>query len=72
MLAQRFVFKGGIYGRADFLRGIEAGRHAVRLDPQLARGHDGLGIALSAAGQADEARLSMQRAIELDRTIPGP
>jgi TolB-like protein len=71
VLAQRFVFKGGIYGRAEFLRGIEAGRQAVRLDPQLARGHYGLGIVLSAAGQADEARLSMQRAIELDHNYSG-
>jgi tetratricopeptide (TPR) repeat protein len=38
----------------------------VRLDPQLARGHYGLANSLTASGQADEARLSMQRAIELD------
>jgi len=66
VLAQRQVFKGYIYGRDEFLRGIEAGRQAVRLDPQLARGHYGLANALMASGQVDEARLSMQRAIELD------
>ena len=66
VLAQRQAFKGAIYGRAESLRGIEAGRQAVRLDPQLARGHYGLANSLTASGQADEARLSMQRAIELD------
>jgi TolB-like protein/Tfp pilus assembly protein PilF len=71
VLAQRQVFRGNIYGRADFLRGIEAGRQAVRLDPQLARGHYGLANALTSSGQVDEARLSMQRAIELDNNYYG-
>ena len=66
VLAQRQVFKGSIYGRAEYVRGIEAGRQAVRLDPQLARGHYGLANSLTASGQVEEARLSMQRAIELD------
>jgi TolB-like protein/tetratricopeptide (TPR) repeat protein len=66
VLAQRLAFKGSVYGRAEFLRGIAAGRQAVRIDPQLARGRYALANVLSASGQIEEARLSMQRAIELD------
>ena len=66
VLAHRFVYKGTAFGRAEYLRGVEAGRTAVRLDPQLARGHFALGIALARAGQLEEGRLSMQRSIELD------
>ena len=65
-LATRYVYKGNVYGRADYLHGVEAGRQAVRLDPQLARGHHALGFALNRAGRVEEARLSLQRAIELD------
>ena len=43
----------------------------MRLNSQLARGHYGLGIVLSGVGQVDEARLSMQRAIELDHNYSG-
>ena len=63
--------QGTVYGRADYLRGVEAGRNAVRIDPQLARGHFALGSALYRVGEIDGARLSMQRAIELDSSSIG-
>lgn len=66
MLAQRFVWTGSVHGRAEYLRGVDAGRNAVRIDPQLAPGHHGLAMSLNRAGQVEEARLSMQRAIELN------
>ena len=42
-LARRIKSWGTVYGRVDYLRGVEAGRNAVRIDPQLARGHFALG-----------------------------
>ena len=70
-LARRYVFRGSVYGRVDYLRGVEAGRNAVQIDPQLARGHFALGSALYRAGEIDGARLSTQRAIELDSSSIG-
>ena len=69
VLAHRFVFKGGVRP-AEYLRGIEAGRHAVRIDPQLARAHYALGIALFRAGQLDEGRLRCSAPSSSTRTIP--
>jgi tetratricopeptide (TPR) repeat protein len=66
VLAHRLVFKGNVEGRTEYLRGVEAGRNAVRIDPYLARGHYGLALALNRTGRVEDARLSMQRAIELD------
>jgi len=69
-LAYRHVFKGNVYGRSEYLRAVEAARNAVRIDPNLARGHHALGSALYHIGRVDEARLSFQRAIELDSSDP--
>jgi protein kinase/serine/threonine-protein kinase len=69
-LAYRHVFKGNVYGRVEYLRAVEAARNAVRIDPNLARGHHALGSALYHSGRVDEARLSFQRAIELDGSDP--
>ena len=66
VLAQRLVSSGSAVGRADYLRAVEAGQQAVRIDPYLARGHHTLATALHRIGRVDDARLSMQRAIELD------
>ena len=71
MLAQRFVFKGNTFGRAEYLRALEAGRQAVRIDLHLARGHHALGQALNRLGRVEDARLSMQRAIESDGNYGG-
>jgi TolB-like protein len=69
-LAYRYVFKGNVYGRVDYMRAVEAARTAVRIDPNLARGHHALGSALNHIGRVDEGRLSFQRAIELDGSDP--
>jgi hypothetical protein len=63
-LAGRYVYEGRVHGRADDLPRVEAGHLAVRLDPQLARSHHALGFVLNRAGGVEEARRSMQRAIE--------
>ena len=65
-IARRYYWVGTVTGRADFDRSLEAARLALSLDPQLARAHHALAIALVALGRLDEARLAMQRAIELD------
>ena len=65
-IARRYYWVGTVTGRADFDRSLEAARLALSLDPQLARGHHALAVALVALGRLDEARLAMQRAIELD------
>jgi Tetratricopeptide repeat len=69
-LAYRHLFKGNVYGRVEYMRAVEAARNAVRIDPNLARGHHSLGSALNHIGRVDEARLSFQRAIELDASYP--
>ncbi len=65
-IARRYYWVGTVTGRADFDRSLEAARLALSLDPQLARAHYVLGNALIALGRLDEARLAMQRSIELD------
>jgi len=65
-LARRFVIRGNVTGREDYLRAVETARTAVALDPQLSRAHYSLGLSLSFAGFPDESRLAMQRALELD------
>jgi tetratricopeptide (TPR) repeat protein len=65
-LARRFLFRGRVTGREDYLLGVQTARRAVELDPQLSRAHHALAITLNRAGSPDEARLAMQRAIELD------
>jgi TolB-like protein/tRNA A-37 threonylcarbamoyl transferase component Bud32 len=65
-IARRYYWVGTVTGRADFERSLEAARLALSLDPQLARAHHALAVALIALGRLDEARLAMQRAIELD------
>ncbi len=65
-VAKRYLFRGQITGRADYQRGVDAARTAVRLDPQLSRAHYALAISLSTAGDTEASRLSMLRAIELD------
>jgi len=69
-LAYRLVFKGNVYGRAEYLRAVEVARNAVRIDPNVAQGHHALGSALYHTSRLDEARLSFQRAIELDGSNP--
>ena len=64
--ARRLTFRGNDTGREDYIAAVDAGRTAVTLDPQLARAHYALGVALSKVGRVDEARLALQRAIELD------
>jgi TolB-like protein len=68
-LARRYVFLGYVTGREDLHRGVEAGRTAVELDPQLARAHYGLASALATTGEIDAARLAMLRALELDSSL---
>ncbi len=65
-LTRRLVFRGHYADRADYMAALDSGRTAVAIDPQLARAHYAVGQALSSMGRMDEARLSMQRAIELD------
>ena len=65
-IARRYYWVGTVTGRADFDRSLEAARLALSLDSQLARAHHALANALIALGRLDEARLAMQRAIELD------
>ena len=65
-LSINYRYRGNTSGRDDLARAVEAARKSVALDPQLARGQFALGNSLSQAGQIDEARLAMQRAIELD------
>jgi TolB-like protein/TPR repeat protein len=65
-LARRYYFQGLRTGRDDLVRGVETARTAVTLDPQLSRAHYALAIGLGYIGQLDEARLAMQRAVELD------
>jgi serine/threonine-protein kinase len=64
--ARRLRFSGNRTGRDDTLAAVAAAQTALTIDPQLARGHYELGIATSLVGRIGEARLSMQRAIELD------
>ncbi len=72
VLAQRLVFLGGVTGRADHLRAVEAAGKAVQLDPFLSRAHVHLAQALNRVGRTDDALLSLQRAIEVDPNDPGP
>jgi TolB-like protein len=73
VLAQRLVFAGSnVTGRADYLRAVEAAEKAVQLDPFLSRAHHALGMALNRVGRIDDARLSMQRAIEVDPNATSP
>lgn len=44
----------------------EASQRALELDPELAEAHASRGVALSAAGRAEEAARSFERALELD------
>jgi len=66
MRARRFTFSGNVTGRDDYTWAIQAAQTAISLDPQLSRAHYALGVALSKVGHIDDARLAMQRAIELD------
>jgi TolB-like protein len=67
VLAQRLMVAGATTGRAaDLLRAVEAAERAVQLDPFLSRAHHALGSALNRLGRVDEARIAMQRAIEVD------
>lgn len=65
-IARRYYWVGTVTGRADFERSLEAARLALSLDPQLARAHHALAVALTALGRLDDGRLAMQRAVELD------
>jgi TolB-like protein len=64
--ARRLTFRGNNTGREDYVAALDAARTAVTLDPQLPRAHHALGMALFMVGRVDEARLALQRAIELD------
>ena len=64
--SRRLNSRGNSTGLDDYTAAVAAARTATSLDPQLARGHYALGTALSKLGQIDEARLALQRAIELD------
>ena len=66
MLARRHTFRGNVTGRAAYAEALQLARTAVALDPQLARAQYALGTSLISNGDIDEARLAMQRAIELD------
>jgi TolB-like protein/Flp pilus assembly protein TadD len=72
MLAQRLVISGTVTGRADFVRALQAAEIAVQLDPFLSRAHHAKGMALNRVGRIDEARLAMQRAIEVDGNATSP
>ena len=67
--ARRLRFSGNRTGRNDTLAAIAAARTALTIDPQLAPAHYQFGIAISKLGHIDEARVSMQRAIELDSNL---
>jgi TolB-like protein len=67
VLAVRLMLAGATTGRAaDLLRAVEAAERAVQLDPFSSRAHHALGSALNRLGRVDEARIAMQRAIEVD------
>ena len=66
VLARRYNFLANLVGRSALDQGLESARTAVALDPQLSRAHYALAIIQSGLGQAEESRLAMQRAIELD------
>jgi Flp pilus assembly protein TadD len=53
-------------GRGDEAGAIESQRLAAHYDPDFARAHLGLGLALLQAGQRDEARASLTRARTLE------
>jgi eukaryotic-like serine/threonine-protein kinase len=56
--------------RETFELAVVAGREAVRLKPDSRSAHDGLGYALQAKGQWDEAIASYKKAIELNMNSP--
>ena len=64
--ARRLRFSGNRTGRDDTMAAVAAARTALTIDPQLASGHYQFGMAILHLGQIDEARRSIQRAIELD------
>jgi serine/threonine-protein kinase len=52
--------------RAVLNRGLEAARKAIALEDQMASGHAVLGLLLMEAGEHDQARASVTRALQLD------
>jgi tetratricopeptide (TPR) repeat protein len=58
------------YRKADYEKAIVAFRKAAEYSPGQARYHKNLAMALYRAGRKDEAALSSQRSLELDRDEP--
>ena len=71
-LAEAYVRKHGENRDTRWLqKAVEAGRHAVAANHDLAVGHAALGMALAASGQNTEAAVAFQRALELN-PLSGP
>ena len=64
-LAYRTMFLGRGGDRATANEAVRLAREAVRSDPMLAEAHNALATSLSEVGQAQEARASFLRALEL-------
>jgi TolB-like protein len=64
--ARRLRFSGNRTGRDDTMAAVAAAQTALTIDPQLASGHYQFGMAILHLGRIDEARRSIQHAIELD------
>lgn len=56
-------------GAADWRAAAEGFRLAIRIQPELARAWNNLGLALSRLGEVDAAREAYARAVELDDTF---
>lgn len=69
MAAQRILAAGPEAGEADWRDAAEGFRLAIRIQPELARAWNNLGLALSRLAEVDAAREAYARAVELDDTF---
>lgn len=67
--AERILAAGPEVAEADWRAAAEGFRLAIRIQPELARAWNNLGLALSRLGEVDAAREAYARAVELDDTF---
>jgi len=67
--AERILAAGPEAGEPDWRAAAEGFRLAIRIQPELARAWNNLGLALSRLGEVDAAREAYARAVELDDTF---
>jgi len=67
--AERILAAGPGAGAADWQAAAEGFRLAIRIQPDLARAWNNLGLAHSRLGEVDAAREAYARAVELDDTF---